>query len=390
MPILIKKRERLLEEKRIKSLAVIRLFVAIGTAIITTIWAIYINSFLNNIAYTGLLTGALTILSFAAYFIFIPLIEKSNKGKLFAYSILLTAITYGLFSLINSLTVFLILAVVLTSIIVIRVSTFGVILKDSTKYTSIAKDEGIIYTLLNTGWLVGPLIGGYTAARFGIPTVFLLGAAFTLIAFLVFKFSTIKDVNIEKNPDNNAFKNFRAFFKDSQRTKAYVIRGGLSLWWVLIYLFVPLYMIQQGMTEIAVGYFLSAAIIPLILLEYKFSSLTEKYSFKKVFQIGFFIAAIFGILTFFLTNTYLLLFSLVLASIGLAMLEPNAEAYFLTLVNKKEVSRFFGPFNTTSEVAALIGKILPALLLFILPFKYVFLFFGLAMLFFSFLSTRIK
>jgi len=390
MPILIKKRERILEEKKIKSLAAIGLCTSIGTAAVTTIWAIYINSFLNNIAYTGLFSGALTIISFAFFFLFIPLIERTNKGRLFSYSLFLTAVIYSLFSLINSIELFLILTIILTATLVIRISTFGVILKNSTNQTSITKNEGIIYTLLNTGWLVGPLIGGYTAARFGIPKVFLIGALFTLIGFLVFKITSIKDSHIQKNPDSDAIKNFWAFFKDPHRTKAYIIRGGITLWWSLIYLFTPLYIIKQGMTEVAVGYFLFAVVAPLILLEYKFSSLTEKYSFKKVFQTGFFIASIFGVTAFFMSNTYLLLSSLVLASIGLAMLEPNAEAYFLTIVKKSEVSRFFGPFNTTSEIAALIGKVLPALLLFILPFRYIFLFFGLAMLFFSFISTKIK
>jgi len=390
MPILIKKRERFLEEKKIKELAAINLCVGIGAAMVTTIWAIYINSFLHNEAYTGLVSGALTIISFIAYFLFIPLIEKSNKGKLFAYSLFLTAIVYSLFAFINSFSLFLILAIVLTLLLVIRVSIFGVILKDSTKQTSIVKNEGFIYTLLNIGWLVGPLIAGYTAAKFGIPKVFLLGAIFILIGFFVFKLTEIKDSHIQKKTDHEVIKNFKEFFKDSNRTNAYIIRGGITFWWGLIYLFAPLYIIKQGLTEIAVGYFMFAVVIPLILFEYKFSALTEKYSFKKIFKIGFLITAAFGITAFFFSNIYLILSSLVLASIGLAMLEPTSEAYFLTITNRKEVCRFFGPFNTSSEIFALVGRIIPSLFLLILPFKYVFLVFGLAMFFFALFSNRIK
>lgn len=390
MPILIKKRERILEEEKIKLLATIGLCNAIGTAAVTTIWAIYINSFLHNEAYTGLLSGALTIISFVSYFLFVPLIEKSNKGKLFAYSIFLTAVIYFLFSLNDSFSFFIILSIALTCMVVIRVSTFGVILKDSAKYTSLTKDEGIIYTLFNVGWFIGPLIGGYAAARFGIPKVFLIGALFTFIGFFVFKITSIKDARIQKHSDGDIIKNFKDFFKDINRTKAYIIRGGVSLWWTLIYLFAPLYIVKQGMTEIAVGYFLFAVIVPLILFEYKFSCIVEKYSFKKIFQIGFLIAAIFGIATFFTSNTFLILSLLVLASIGLAMLEPTTEAYFLTLLNKNQVGRFFGPFNTTSDVAMFIGKVIPSLFLLFLPFKFIFLIFGISMLLFSFISTRIK
>ena len=68
------------------------------------------------------------------------------------------------------------------------------------------------------------------------------------------------------------------------------------------------------------------------------------------------------------------------------MLEPTVEAYFFKISSKEEEQRFYGPYNTRLEVFGLVGKVLPALLLLFLPFKYIFLLFS-AVMFLMFLAS---
>jgi MFS family permease len=124
--------------------------------------------------------------------------------------------------------------------------------------------------------------------------------------------------------------------------------------------------------------------------EFYFSTLAGRVGFKRMFKIGFLIPGIISIICFFLGNIYAILGLLVLASVGLAMLEPTTESYFFHTVGEKEVSRFYGPYNTTIEINDFLGKLLSATILIFLPFKYLFLFFGVAMFFFAFLSFKIK
>ncbi|OIO43936.1 hypothetical protein AUJ64_01410 [Candidatus Pacearchaeota archaeon CG1_02_39_14] len=62
------------------------------------------------------------------------------------------------------------------------------------------------------------------------------------------------------------------------------------------------------------------------------------------------------------------------------MLEPTTEAYFLEVSSRKDINRFYGPFNTSVDVMQFIGKVLAALMLFFFAFEYLFLLFAFFML----------
>ena len=121
------------------------------------------------------------------------------------------------------------------------------------------------------------------------------------------------------------------------------------------------------------------------------SKLASKEGFRKLFQLGFLITAIAALTAFFLVDSiFAIMGIMVVASIGLAMLEPTTEAYFFKISNKKDEQRFYGPYNTRLEVAGFIGKLLPSTLLLILPFKYIFLLFSIVMFSLFLISFNVK
>jgi hypothetical protein len=82
---------------------------------------------------------------------------------------------------------------------------------------------------------------------------------------------------------------------------------------------------------------------------------------------------------------------LVLASFGLAMLEPTTETHFFKILKKKsEENRFYGPYNTTINTSSFVGRIAGAILLLFLPFNYLFILYAGFMLFMFILSSRIS
>jgi MFS family permease len=375
---------------KIGKLAIISLIAAFSFSIVETIWAIYIDSFLHNASYVGFLTAFLTLISFFSYFFFIPLIEKTNKSKIYSISLVLFAVTYVLFAINTNFYFFVLLALLVTILQTLRVTSFGIIIKDKSPEKSLSKNEGLMYTFANISWAIGPLIAGFIAEKYNMNIVFILSSIFILIALLSFKISKINDPNIKKKPDYNLLKNFIEFFKDKDRVFAYFIGGGVNLWWVLIYLYIPLFIIRSNLSEIWIGYFLFAIAIPLILFEYMFGKLAGKIGFKKVFKVGYLIPCIIALSCFFVTNIFLILGLLIFASTGLAMLESTTEAYFFDVLKKKQGSRFYGPYNTTMDVNMFIGKIIPAIALIFLPFKSIFIIFSLFMLIFFFLSCKTK
>jgi MFS family permease len=374
----------------IAKLSIVGMLVAFSAAFLNTIWAVYIDSFLNSEVYVGLFSAFLTIIAFVSYFVFIPIVERSDKAKIYAYSLLSFIIFFAVFALTKNLVLLLITAIVMTIILSLRVTSYGLLVKDISEKKNLSTNEGLVYTFLNIAFVIGPLVAGFIAAKFGNPWVFGVSALFILIAFFFFKSTGIKDDEGKKRIDKKMIKNFLDYFRKSDRTIAYLIRGGVNMWWILIYLFVPLWMTRQGMSMSSVGIFLFAVNIPLILLEFFFSRKAAKVGFRKIFQIGYLLAAVMSLLCFIFSGVYVVLALLVLASIGLAMLEPTTEAYFFDILSGKERYHFYGPFNTSIDFGNFVAKVAGSLLLIFLPFNTIFILFAVFMFLLFLLSFKTK
>lgn len=390
MGVLIRKQRGVLVFTGMAKLAVTGFIAALAASLIDTIWAVYIDSFVHNISVVGYISTALTLISFFCHFFFIPLIEKTKKSLIYFITLVSMAVIYLLFAINRNFYFFLLLAVVITVLMTLRITSFGLIIKDKSNQKKLSRNEGLMYSFWNTAWIIGPLIAGYLSEILGINLIFALSAIFLLFASLFFRVSGIKDSNIKKKVDADMRKNFIDFFRNKHRVKAYLLGGGVNLWWTLIYLFVPLYIIRNNLSTLWVGYFLFAIPVPLILLELSFAKLAERIGFKKIFKIGFLIPAVLVTLCFFINNIFVVLSLLILASVGLAMLEPTTEAYFFDIVNKKDESRFYGPYNTAIETNHFVGKLLASTVLIFFPFRFIFLLFGLFMFSLVILSFRIK
>jgi len=375
---------------KIGRLATVSLITSLSFAMVNTIWAIYMDSFFHNIVLVGFFAALLATISFLSYFLIIPLIEKTSKSKIFIWSLILFAITYVLFAINTKLYIFVILAFIIVFLRTLKVTSLGIIIRDSSSKKQLSQNEGLVYTFANISWLIGPLIAGFIAEKYNFGLIFILGAIFTIIAVILFKFSKIQDNNKKKIIDKNILKNFIDFFKSKNRTLAYILGGGVNLWWSLIYVFIPLFIIRNNLGEMWVGFFLAGVIIPLILLEYPFSKLAGKIGFKKLFKIGYLIPCLLALSCFFITNVFIILTLLILASIGKAMTEPTTEAYFFDILKEKEALRFYPPYNTAIGVGMFIGQISAATLLIFLPFKYIFILFSIFMFIMFIISFTIK
>jgi MFS family permease len=375
----------------ITMLSLVGMLVAFSGAMINTIWAVYLDSFLHNEVYVGALSSLLTIIAFASYFIFIPIVEKKDKAKIYSFSLILFVIFYILFAINNSFILLVIIAIFMTSILALRVTSYGILVKQLSNKQNLSSNEGLVYTFVNIAFVVGPLIAGFISARFGFEWVFLLSAVFMLVGFTIFKSSGITGEQGKKRLDKNIFKNFKDFFKKKDRVIAYFIGSGITMWWILIYLFVPLYIIRQGLHSLTIGVFLFAVAVPLITFEIYFSKRAGKHGFKKIFKIAYLLIAVISTTAFFLSsNIYIVLSLLVIASIGLAMLEPTTQAYFFDILKGKEQYRYYGPYNTCMDSGGLIAKLSGTVLLIFLPFKFIFLLFGLLMFLLFILSFKAR
>lgn len=375
-------------------LGMISFVLILALAMVDSIWAVYIGSFFqdssNAISIVGFISGFLTLISFLFFFFSVPIIEKWNKCRIYLYSLLILGIAYILFAINKNFYIFILLAVVITILQALRITSFGIIVRDKSSDRKLTKNEGLMYTFMNVAWVIGPLISGFISEKYGISLVFVLSSIFVFLAFFLFKILDIQDENIKKKVDKRFIKNFLDFFKSRERLISYALTGGVNFWWSLIYLFIPLLIIQNGLGTKWVGYFLFAVAVPLIFFSYMFSKIASKSGFRKMFKIGYSIPLILSFACFFVSNIYLILGLMVLSSIGFAMLESTTESYFLNITKKQDICRFYGPYNTNIDISHLISRVLSAVLLLFLPFKFLFLFYSFFMLIIFLISFKSK
>ncbi len=374
----------------IERIGIFYVFLSLGISIVYTIWAVYLESFFHNASSVGLLTSVFTFLAVFSYLLFIPLVEKKSKTTLLFISLLFFAISYLLFSLYSNFYLVIILGAVLFIMGSLRITTFGILVRDKTSNKSVSKNEGFMYTLLNISWFVGPLIAGFVANKYGFQNVFFLSFLLVLVSILFFRGFKIKDNRKTKKIDSNIFRLIIDFFSKKDRVLSYVVSGAVNFWWVLIYIYIPIYIIEQGHGTFLVGLFLSAVIIPLIFLEYPFGKIAGKKGFKKLFFVGFLILAFICVLCFFVSNIYVLLFLLVLANVGISMIESTSEAYFFDIISKTQRDKYYGVYNTAVDVGTLLGTFPAALLLLFFSFKSIFVLFGFFMVLFALVSLKMR
>jgi MFS family permease len=366
------------------------LFFSIAIAAVSTIWSVYLNSFLHNSALVGFLTSAFIVLEVLAYLFLIPVIERGNKVKLLVLCLLFFAVSYFLFSVYSNIYLVIILGALMAVASGFRITLNGLIVRDNSKPKEVSKNEGIIYTLLNLAWFVGPLIAGYLANIYGFNSVFFLAAVLVLISIFIFNFFKIKDKRKTKHVETNIFRLILNFFREKNRVLIYVISLSLPFWWTFIYVYMPIYIVSHGLSDLELGLFISGVTIPLIFGDYIFARIAGRSGFKKLFFIGFMSLGILAISLFFIPNIYIVLGILILAGISVSMIEPTTEAYFLDIVREEERDKYYGIYTTSSQLGGLIGALLAAVLLVFLPFKSLFLFFGIPMILLAFLALKIK
>ena len=392
MGILIRKHNGARAFTGMAKLSFVVFFASLASALTDTIWAVYLKGFLQTDALVGFYSGFLSVLAFISFFVFVPLIEKSKKSVIYSFALLLIGFLMLIFSINKNLTFFIFLSIVATIIITIKITAFGIIVRDKSSKRKVSENEGVIYSFNNTAWVVGPLIAGLILVDFGVPIVFVSASFLMLLSFALFKISNIKDSNVVKKADGNVFLNLVEYFKNKDRIISYILGSGVTFWWVLIYLYTPLLMVENGLPVSSIGIFLFAAALPLIFLEYPFSKIAGKFGARKLFALGYFIALISSLAAFiFIDKIYIALGFLVFGSVGMAMLEPTTEAYFFDLLkNKKDENKFYGPYNTAIETGLIFGKLAPAALLLILPFKFIYVLFSIILFGLFLLSFRAK
>ncbi len=376
---------------KINELIVARFMLAIALASIDTIWAVYMDSFGLSESAIGFLSASLVIVSVFSAFNSTQVLEKIREYKVLILSLVVFIICYLLIYLTQNLLFFFILSIVLTIASILRMESFDILFRDESNDKDLNGNEGLMYAIVNVGWLIGPLYAALIISMYDVKTVFVAGAVFVAISLFILLFMNLRLPKKErKGIDSNVFLNFKSYIKNKRLHIPYLMASGIEVWWSLIYIYVPLFMLDSGLSEEYIGLFLAAICVPLMIFEFPVGKFSEKHGFRWLFVFGFAFLAVSSLVCFFVDDIHYILVILVIASFGMAFLEPIQDSYFFRQVKLVEEEKYYPIYSTAGDFGGFLGRFCFAFMLLFLPSSFVYLLMAIFMAGFAMVAFRIK
>lgn len=374
----------------IKALGINSVLIALAFASLEAVWPIYLHELFPSASQVGFITASLSIISLIGFMFLFPIFNTFTARKVLFTSVAVNAIVIALYAFTHNPIVFFVLAAINALFISLRIQSFGVLLRSNSSLKTISNNENQMYMLLNTGWVIGPLLAGFIGDKLSVDAVLILSSLFLLMSvYSITMYTTV----LEKRKQQSLKKitpvqNILEFFRCKKRSISYILTTGLELWWSVPYIFIPIEMIKLGLPLHYVGIFLFLLCIPNIVIEEYMAKRKKRINPLIAITIGYLIVFICAIIASLCANIYITLGLLILASFGLGILEPSTETHFFSVVSKEQATRFYGSFFTAKMFGGFLGQFGVAFLLLCMNINKSLFVVGLFMLSFAIISAK--
>ena len=241
--------------------------------------------------------------------------------------------------------------------------------------------RGTSMTINNIAWVSIPTIVGIVTALHGFSVVYLFAAiAMSLVGIIIaVSQKSFVDKVYETPKLTEAFKTIQS---SPQLRRILSLNFLLQFFYSWMVLYVPIYLMEtMGLDWKTMGWMFSIMLLPFVLLQYPTGKLADRIGEKRLILISLCIAAVATLGFALITGVSPLFIALLLLGtrIGISMFEVLCESYFFKQVTDKDVS-IIGLYRTMTPFAYIIGPLVGAGVLFILPYKGLFIILGLLLL----------
>jgi len=357
------------------------LMLGLSVSLILPIFPNFVKSVLHTDESVSIFFSVMALMTLAGGLFSTVVFKKLQRTLVMKASFISLAVIYFMLIFVVRITELSVLTTIKSWFELLAVITISLFVRDFSNSKDFGEEEGRYFKFQNIGYLIGPLVGGFLASQFGYEIVFILSAGIVLGGFVYFyNHHVIKEsmaiINMKKVSTVKFFDNIKNYFSDPNRTKAYFMSFSLMAWFMVKRLYLPLYVIASGYLSTVTGLIMSLGIIPFILLEEKIGKYAGEKGIRIPISSGFFIIAGALLLVFLCPFPILNFIIIILASIGAAFIEPIQEYYLLKNTPKDQEEDFYGIYSTSTTVSSFLTPVIGALVLAVLPFKFIFLVFA--------------
>jgi len=366
-------------KRKMIALLIIAFLIAINYAQFAYIESTFLNQFFT-LEFIGIIFFITYVITFFAINKYPHFITKFNNYRTIIFSILLDILGIIIFLYCkNPLLIILafIFYIVSTNLIWIN---FDIFLEAYTSNVATGKVRGLYYTIYNLGWVCSPFLAGRILETIGFDWIFYLVILSAILLLIIIKLF-FSDFNIKYERNHFNLKNTAiSVIKDKNMERIFFIAILLQIFYATMVIYMPIYLSQyMGLTWTQIGAIFTIMLLPFVFLQYPAGYLADKFwGEKEMLTAGLVIMAISSISIFFIDSNSMLLwmFILFLSRIGASLTEIMRDTYFFKKVNVENV-HLINAFRSTTPLAYIITPIISSILLYFLPFNYIFLILGL-------------
>ncbi|HOW60132.1 MAG TPA: MFS transporter [Candidatus Moranbacteria bacterium] len=282
------------------------------------------------------------------------------------------SVTFLIFTQPSLLGVFLLMSFIVSSYLAWVV--LDIMIESYSEDKKSGRIRGIHLTILNAGFLVGPLISTQILEKFGFNGLFFLSMIISMFMFMVALLG-LRNINQRFSQDLTIRDLFKKIFVNSDVMKIYSISLALEFFFALMVVYTSLHLLELGMSWSKIGVIFTIMLLPFVFFGYLVGFLADKnFGEKEMIILGLVIIMFSSGSIFFISSTSVWVWGIILfiTRIGATIIETLRDSYFYKKIDGRDVD-IISFFRTTPSVAYILATAISAIILIFFPLKSVFL-----------------
>jgi MFS family permease len=247
--------------------------------------------------------------------------------------------------------------------------------------------RGFNLTLMNLGLLLAPLLSVLVLADYGYDGVFFV---LTLGYSIVFVY-TLLAFRLDNHPSNQRitiFHSVKKIWEEKNLRRIYSISFAMEFFYAVMIVYMPLHLLNLGVTWEQIGVLFTIMLIPFVLVQYPLGLLADKrYGEKELLIISLGIAFVATYLLTYIKTPHILYIGILLfmTRVGIAGVEVLRDSYFYKQIDSEDTD-LIAFFRTTRSLANIVATLILLVFFIFFPLS-VFLFVASFVLFLAFLEA---
>ena len=241
-------------------------------------------------------------------------------------------------------------------------------------------------------WMIGPALGAWLADAVGIWATYALSSAAALTCLAYFWRLRLRDtetLTVFQGRSPNPLRHLARYWQQPRLVFAWVAAVGRYVWWVMFFIYTPIYVVEAGLGKVFAGALISAGTGLLLFLPL-FARLVRRFGIRNILRIGFTVSGVLTAGASLLAGWPLLTIAVLLAAtLAMISLDAVANLPFMLLVRRGERTEMTTVYSTYRDCGEICAPALFTVLLTFAALPAVFAATGVLMLGLSLISRTV-